>query len=86
MVDFKQIDRAYVQYMISCDILVHLIPRHRDFPSMSNDSRDWYRSYISIRRVSLRFLPAYSPWSRGSSDLDGPRYFGLHADSSMSSK
>ena len=26
MVDFKQIDRAYVQYMVSSDILVHLIP------------------------------------------------------------
>lgn len=52
MVDFKQIDHAYIQYMTSCDILVHLIPRHRDFPSMSNGSREWYRSYLSTRRVS----------------------------------
>ena len=53
MVDFQQIDRAYIQYMISCDILLNLIPRHRDFPSMSNGSREWHRSYISIRKVSI---------------------------------
>ena len=53
MVDFQQIDRAYVQYMISCDILFNLIPRHRDFPSVSNGSREWHRLYISIRKVSI---------------------------------
>ncbi|KAL8790699.1 MAG: hypothetical protein Q9195_006241 [Heterodermia aff. obscurata] len=52
MVDFQHIDRAYVQYMISCDILLNLIPHHRDFPSVSNGSREWHRSYISICKVS----------------------------------
>ena len=52
MVDFKQIDRAYVQYMASYDILVEVIPRHRDFPSGRNDNREWYRSYRSTLKVS----------------------------------
>ena len=53
MVDFQQIDHAYVQYMISCDILLNLIPRHRDFPSVNNGNSEWHRSYISIRKVSI---------------------------------
>ncbi|KAL8832376.1 MAG: hypothetical protein Q9191_000295 [Dirinaria sp. TL-2023a] len=45
LVGFKQPDRAYVEHLASSDILLNIIPRHRDYPYMSSGNGDWHRSY-----------------------------------------
>ena len=51
-VDFKHQDRAYVQYLICSDILLHVIPKHKDFSAVSNDRGDWQRRYRTLCKVS----------------------------------
>ena len=57
-VDFKHPDRAYVQYLVFSDILLHVIPRHKDYSAVSSDRGDWQRRYRTLCKVSnLSFVP-----------------------------
>ncbi|MCJ1294440.1 ubiquitin-specific protease doa4 [Xylographa carneopallida] len=50
-IGFKRLDKAYVQYVISSEILVNLIPRHKGYPDMM--SRQGNR-FIKYRQLSKR--------------------------------
>lgn len=51
-VTFKRPDRAYVEYLISSEILLHIIPRHKDYPVLNSDRGEWGRIYRSLCKVS----------------------------------
>lgn len=50
-VGFKRQDLAYVEYLVSSDILLNLIPRHKDYPSLSSDRGEWRRIYKTLCEV-----------------------------------
>lgn len=54
-VDFKRQDRAYVEYLISSEILLNIIPRHKDYPVLT-DRGEWGRIYKSLCKVSLSIV------------------------------
>lgn len=55
--DFKRPDLAYVEYLTASNIVVELVPRHKDFPSLNADRGELWRLNKDIRNVS-RFLEA----------------------------
>lgn len=50
-VTFKRQDLAYVEYLVSSDILLNLIPRHKDYPSLNSDRGEWCRIYKTLCKV-----------------------------------
>ena len=50
-VSFKRPDRAYVEYLIGSELLLNIIPKHKDFPAL-NGRGDWQQIYKSLRKVS----------------------------------
>lgn len=53
-VSFKRPDRGYVEYLVSSEILLNLIPHHKDYPALYSDRRngEWGRIYKSLIKVS----------------------------------
>ncbi|KAL8909490.1 MAG: hypothetical protein Q9207_000170 [Kuettlingeria erythrocarpa] len=47
-VSFGRPDRAYVEYLRSSNILLEIIPRHKDFPTLSSDREGWRTTYRSL--------------------------------------
>lgn len=50
-ISFGKLDRAYVEYLRSSNILLEIIPRHKDFPSLSSDREGWRTTYRSLCKV-----------------------------------
>ncbi|KAI9805958.1 MAG: hypothetical protein M1825_000572 [Sarcosagium campestre] len=48
--DFNRPDLAYVEYLLASNILVHLIPRHKDFPALSQGRGDLWRINTSLKK------------------------------------
>lgn len=44
-VSFKRPDRAYVEYLIGADLLLNVIPKHKDFPTVIVHQGEWAQSY-----------------------------------------
>lgn len=55
-VNFKRPDRAYVEYLISSEILLNVIPRHKEYPVLNSDRGEWGRIYRSLCKVSQSIL------------------------------
>lgn len=55
-VTFKRPDRAYVEYLISSEILLNFIPHHKDYPVLISDRGEWSQTYKSLCRVSQSIL------------------------------
>ena len=53
-VTFKRPDRAYIEYLISSEILANLIPRHKDYPAMKADSRELGYMYRNLCEQNKR--------------------------------
>ncbi|KAL6714447.1 ubiquitin-specific protease doa4 [Lecanora helva] len=51
-VSFKRPDRAYVEYLIGTELLLHTIPEHKDFPSVIGGRQEWQQRYRSLCKVS----------------------------------
>lgn len=49
-VSFKRPDRAYVEYLVSSEVLLNIIPKHKDFPALSSDRGDWHKIYKALRK------------------------------------
>ena len=49
-VSFKRPDRAYVEYLISTELLLHVIPKHKDYPSLMSKQGEIYRALCKVRR------------------------------------
>lgn len=53
-VSFKRPDRAYIEYLISSEILANLIPRHKDYPAMKADSRELGHLYRNLCELNKK--------------------------------
>ena len=51
-VSFRRQDRAYVEYIVCSDILLNIIPKHKDFSAVNSDRGEWQRRYRALRKVS----------------------------------
>ena len=51
-VSFKRQDRAYVEYLVSSELLLNAIPKHKDYPSLISDGGERHRVYKTLRKVS----------------------------------
>lgn len=49
-VSFKRPDRAYVEYLVSSELLLNIIPKHKDFPTANSGRGDWQQIYKSLRK------------------------------------
>ena len=50
-VSFKRPDRAYVEYLISTDLLLNVIPKHKDFPSFISKQEEIYKALCKVSRI-----------------------------------
>ncbi|PLB37268.1 putative ubiquitin C-terminal hydrolase [Aspergillus candidus] len=48
LVDFDQLDKAYVHYLRASEITVNLIPRHPDYRVAVNQRPGWYKEFASL--------------------------------------
>lgn len=56
-ITFGKQDRAYVEYLLSSNILLEVIPRHKDYPTLSADREGWRITYNNLCKVcSLYYL------------------------------
>ena len=51
-VSFKRPDRAYVEWVISSDIITNHIPRHRDYPALNSQRGDLHQRYRNLYKVT----------------------------------
>lgn len=50
-VSFKRPDRAYVEYLISTELLLNVIPKHKDYPSLIATQEEKYRALCKVRKT-----------------------------------
>ena len=83
MVEFKRPDLAYVEFLKASDMIVNLVPRHRDFPSIQ-DRAESSRQYRALMKVGYLTISAIlgvlkevvcraSAEYDGSDQIDDPR-------------
>jgi len=54
-VSFKRPDRAYVEYLIGSELLLNVIPKHKDFPSVIANRGDWAQLYrTSCKKIDTQ--------------------------------
>ena len=51
-VSFKRPDRAYVEYLIGTELLLNVIPKHKDYPSLIAKQGEMYRALCKVSRSS----------------------------------
>ncbi|MCJ1273315.1 ubiquitin-specific protease doa4 [Puttea exsequens] len=51
-VSFRRPDRAYVEYLIGSDLLLNVIPKHKDFPSVIASKGEWQQIYQRLCKQS----------------------------------
>lgn len=51
-ISFGKPDRAYVEYLLSSNILLEIIPRHKDYPTLNSDREGWRMTYNNLCKVS----------------------------------
>ena len=49
-VTYKRPEFAYIEYLVSSEILLNVIPRHKDFASMKSDRNQWGQLYNNLRK------------------------------------
>ncbi|KAL8736656.1 MAG: hypothetical protein Q9166_000022 [cf. Caloplaca sp. 2 TL-2023] len=47
-ISFGKPERAYVEYLVSSNILLEVIPRHKDYPTLSADREGWRIAYNNL--------------------------------------
>ena len=47
---YKRLHLAFVEYLVSSEILLNLIPRHKDYPSIKTDHGQYGQLYITLCR------------------------------------
>ena len=57
-IGFKKQDRAYVEHLVSSEILLNLLPRHKDYPNLVSDSGELGRLYRALCKVCHDSRPA----------------------------
>lgn len=51
-IDFRRPDLAFVEYLRACEIVVEILPRHRDFVLFTHDGHGQHRLQLLQRRIS----------------------------------
>lgn len=54
--DFRRPDLAYSEYLKASNILLDLVPRHKDFPALCSDKGELWRLNKGLQNV--RYLPS----------------------------
>lgn len=49
-VTYKRPDLAFIEYLVGSEILLNVVPKHKDFPAMRADRSKWYQLYQSLTR------------------------------------
>ncbi|KAL8715962.1 MAG: hypothetical protein Q9220_000629 [cf. Caloplaca sp. 1 TL-2023] len=49
-ISFGKPERAYVEYLLSSNILLEIIPHHKDYPMLSSDREGWRMTYSHLCR------------------------------------
>jgi len=60
-IEFKRLDRAYVEWLVSSDVLLEVIPRHRGYPDLNTSRGDQLNRYRALYKVSNPILNALYP-------------------------
>ncbi|KAL8771870.1 MAG: hypothetical protein Q9209_002808 [Squamulea sp. 1 TL-2023] len=47
-ISFGRPERAYVEYLLSSNVLLEVIPRHKDYPTLSADREGWRTTYNNL--------------------------------------
>ena len=50
-VSLKRPDRAYVEWLIASDIIIHLIPNHPDYSSLNQNRGTFHQRYKLLYKV-----------------------------------
>lgn len=50
-IEFKRLDRAYIEWLVSSDVLLEVIPRHRSYPDLNTSRGDLLNKYRSLYKV-----------------------------------
>ena len=53
--EFKRPELAYVEYLTAANIIVDLVPRHKDFPSLNTDRGELWRLNKDLQNVRHTF-------------------------------
>ena len=48
-----------MEYLVSSELLLNIIPKHKDFPSANSGRGEWQQIYKSLRKVSDRILSSW---------------------------
>lgn len=49
--DFRRPDLAFIEYLTAFTILVNYVPKHKDFPELSNDRGELWRLNKGLKMV-----------------------------------
>ena len=52
-VEFKRPDKAYIEWLMSSDIILNLIPLHKDYQALNRKRGDFHEKYKSLYKVRL---------------------------------
>lgn len=52
-VTFQRQDLAFVEYLVCQEILLNIVPRHKDYPAMQSDHGEKRRMYTELYKVSF---------------------------------
>ncbi|KAF3933692.1 hypothetical protein ABW19_dt0201868 [Dactylella cylindrospora] len=56
-IEFGRPDMAYVDFMVALEILVTILPSHREYPTWSTRSSQAFQDYKTLRRDMMKHLP-----------------------------
>ena len=52
-VSFKRPDRAFVEHVIGSELVLHVIPKHKDYPSVVSGRDELLQKYRLLCKVSV---------------------------------
>ena len=58
-VTFKRPDKAYIEYIVCSEILLHIIPKNKDYTALKSERGEWHRKYQNLCKVSERTLTSF---------------------------
>lgn len=68
-VSFKRPDRAYVEYLISTELLLNVIPKHKDYPSLLSRQGEIYRTLCKVSKTYGSIDPIVTTSACNTDDL-----------------
>ena len=60
-VTFKRPDKAYIEYIVCSELLLHIIPKNKDYTALKSERGESHRKYQNLCKVSERTLTSIGP-------------------------